>query len=307
MTGKFFLGLVAAAFSSASAATVGVVYTTVIHSTRVDVAATVGEVAPISAPVKTAVVLNANDGYFDSVKDSTPEGAPSVCSGVDDSQRCVVVARASDVRLKILGYTLTLPPIWLGGDSQDTYSGDGQLSSLFNELAPDLEVVVHVRRRHGLVGEISAHADVGTDGQYAPQSQGGSNDGNGSGTDSSQNSAGGSGDTQAIEFEISSAFPEFPSGDKSSFYDRSRDLSASGQADNPLVPDPLGAPLSSLSSPSDLTSPSLSAQVVTSTLPGVGASTAPEPSTWAMMIMGFAALGLFKRRQIAAALRSVKG
>jgi len=56
---------------------VGVVYTTVIHSTRVDVAATVGEVAPISAPVKTAVVLNANDGYFDSVKDSTPEGAPS--------------------------------------------------------------------------------------------------------------------------------------------------------------------------------------------------------------------------------------
>jgi hypothetical protein len=312
LTGKFFVGLVAAAFSSASAATVGVVYTTVIHTTRIDVASTAGETAPISAPVKTAVVLSANDSYFNSVKDSPPDTASSVCSGGDDAQRCVVVARASDVRLKILGYTLTLPPIWLGGDSQDAYSGDGQLSSLLSELAPSLEVAVHAKRRHGLVTGITS--PDGTDGQFGPQSEGGSaSRGNDSQTASqnspSQNSSGGTGDSQPVEFEItSSAFSDFASElGKSSPHDPLRALSPvdSGPPADPLVSSPLDPPLSSPSSP-DPVSTGLSVQLSPTTSPGVGPA-APEPSTWVMTILGFAALGLFRRRQIAAALRSMKG
>ena len=35
--------------------------------------------------------------------------------------------------------------------------------------------------------------------------------------------------------------------------------------------------------------------------------TAPEPSTWVMTIIGFATLGLFKRRRLAAALKAMRG
>ncbi len=94
-----------------------------------------------------------------------------MCPGGENSQRCVVVGRASDVHVKILGYTLTLPAMWLGGDSQDTASNqDGQSPFQFNDCP---EIVVHVGRRHVLPGKRlpGLQPDSGTDGSSGPQSQ----------------------------------------------------------------------------------------------------------------------------------------
>ena len=317
MTGKIIVGIVAAAFSSASAATVGVVYTRIIQSPHVDTIASAVEVASVPGPVTGAVVLSATDGSFDLGKESSPEADAPPCSGLDNSQRCVVVAHASDVRLKILGYTLTLPPMWLGGDSQDSYSpsGNSHFSSLFNDFAPGVEIVVHVGRRHAHAGKDLAglQPDDGSDGgQNGPQSVGGVR---GSETGSSHDSVGGAGGGGTTEFEVVDPPQSFVTaslsnavsgGGDSAYFDPTAFIS-----DIPALAADLGIDGTSVA-PASLLPPDLgqtgNAQIVLSTvIPPASVPSAPEAPTWVMSIAGFAALGFFRRRRIAAALQSIKG
>jgi hypothetical protein len=69
--------------------------------------------------VRSAVVLNASETVLDSFAESGVDGDAPACPNRDDARRCIVVARASDIKLNILGYTVSIPPIWLGGDSED--------------------------------------------------------------------------------------------------------------------------------------------------------------------------------------------
>jgi hypothetical protein len=306
LSGKIAIGLVTAAVSSASAATVGVVYTKIVYTNNIDVAS-VAELAP-STP-KTAVVLNAKEGYFDSVQDSSSSDADApVCPGAEDSQRCVVVARASDVHLKILGYTLSLPPIWLGGDSQDAVpaNADG-LPSLFDELPSGLEVVVHLRRRHVLPSDQSPgpQEDSGTGG---PQSQNGPTTNKTSGTNSVGDATGGRTDSQLTEFEVLTSPLSTGMLPQSNF---SSDFS--GQSVDPLAAlFPLVSPTAGGQTPQTFAENSTPDGSATQTLAAVPSYQSPVPvipeaSTWTMTIAGFAALGFFKRRRIAAAFWSVKG
>ena len=116
MSGKLVAALVAAAVSSASAATVGIVYTKLAPH-----AGTARGVDDAST-VKSAVVLNATENFLDSFADLGVDGDAPACPNRDDARRCVVVARAADIKLNILGYTVSIPPIWLGGDSEDRYA-----------------------------------------------------------------------------------------------------------------------------------------------------------------------------------------
>ncbi len=338
MSGKLIIGFVAAAVSSASAATVGVVYTKIVHTHNIDAPFPVAEVPASSAQLKTAVVLNANEGYFDSFKDSSSsdEVDAPVCSGVEDSQRCVVVARASDVHLKILGYTLSLPPIWLGGDSQDadTSNADGLSEFFFN--GP--EVVVHRGRRNvrpgkGLGGPPS---DSKTDGLNGPQSQDGANTDKTSETDSSQNPSDGQGGGELIVLDV---FPSPPStGMIEGALQDMLEGAPSGQLPQSVLPSeprarhfnpldalfprdpanqfayPIQSPYADWQTPSTSQGTPVSETTVSMTnlsrmvtISSAPSSVIPEAPTWTMTLAGFAALGLLKRRRIAAAFRSPKG
>ena len=321
MTGKFIAALVAAGFSTASAATVSVVYTTIILPHHVDAPAPPSEVA-FSGGAKTAVVLNATNGYFDSVKDSSADGdGGPACSGADALQHCVVVTRASDVRLKILGYTLTLPPIWLGGDSEDAYSANGT-----NDASPSfygfegLGVVVRLGRRHEAGGLLSSGPPApGTDGQSGPQSQNGESN---SGTDSPQTPVDSAGGAQTAAssvgtssvgtspLQVTGGFLREPGSARSEplpmlVSDALGQTSASPSSDL-TGSDPFSASPDSSPYPDPATI-AIGGQRATSGELGVGGPATPEASTWVMTIAGFAALGLLQRRRFATALKAVKG
>ena len=117
------------------------------------------EMATSAGPVKSAVVLNASDSLFgflagsmtegDLSADSAGESDPTACRA---GARCVVVARASDRRVNILGSAAAIPPFWLGGDSRDVYAdraAQGVLS--FDEPA---RIVVHLARRRLKTGTL---------------------------------------------------------------------------------------------------------------------------------------------------------
>lgn len=129
MSGKLVAALVAAAVSSASAATVGIVYTKLAQHTGAGHAG--GDDA---STVKSAVVIGATGSVLDSFANSGVDGDAPACPNRDDARRCVVVARASDIKLNILGYTVSIPPIWLGGDSEDRYANTD--SPFFAPLDP---------------------------------------------------------------------------------------------------------------------------------------------------------------------------
>ncbi len=320
MSGKIIVGFVTAAVSSASAASVGVVYTKFVHNGNNAPVMEVADVAPVSSTAKVAVVLNTNEGYFTSFKDSASSEADGpVCPGGESSQRCVVVGHASDVHLKILGYTLSLPPIWLGGDSEDSDSSSNRLSTLFlNDWPADLRIVVHIGRRHGSLGA-RLHGQLGqdlggpsdSDSDADPKANKSSETDVASETGDSENNWTGQGDSQMVTFEVlqtPSLMGMLP-------------LSISPAAFSNPFDSPLASLLSSFQShihgDNEQTPPSQDSYVYSSapvqnlaiTVPDVAsvpASPIPEASTWTMTIAGFAALGLFKRRRIAAALGFAK-
>jgi hypothetical protein len=316
----------AAAVSSASAATVGVVYTNILQPRHVEVAASVGVSGSNVAVVKNAVVLNASDSILGTFADSSADSDAPACPSAERLRGCMVVARASNLRVNILGYAVTIPPIWLGGDSQDAYSN--QVNRDFwpsNGGLPDFEIVVRGPRPQGVANGSSPNPATpgGTQAQSGSQSQGGSQQQTTGSTNSIATPTASSNLGGLVELELVAP--------QTLVVPQSLLVSLSTVADpivasipGPLIsPSPAFAPFeaSPNSQPSvDNPGGDLGPQTVasfppgpppppswTDPAPGPSGARAPEPSTWAMLIAGIATLGLFKRRRIAAAFRSATG
>jgi hypothetical protein len=297
VSGKFLVVVLLAA-SSASATTAGFVYTRLVAQ-RDESAATIsgGSLQP-AASVKTAVVLNASESLFGPVSDGSSDSAAPVCA--TESQGCITVMRPSGVRLNILGYTLTIPPLWLGGDSEDQYAATDNRGAWLGP--PDVEVFIHPSHLHARAARIEPLSDGQNGDQGLPQSSSQSGSNNTSTTDglqpapSTENS-----DPAPAVVELISPPTDVRSGISlaSPIDDYLKDRSLSPVAAPPDVTIPaLSLPGSN---PADLfVSPPTTFNIVQP----MTSPAAPEPSTWLMMMAGLAALGFLKRRRIRAALTS---
>jgi hypothetical protein len=319
LSGKVIAAVVAAAVSSASAATVGVVYKKMVEPKPVEASAPVGVMVASGGPVRSAVVLNASDSLFgflagstgegDSSADSTTGEGDATCRGRDG---CVLVARTSDRRVNILGSAATMP-FWLGGDSRDVYAypaaGD------FLSFGEPERVVVHLAHRRPKTGTLGLEpqSDQGS-------AQNGNGDPSGSGGESpssvselSQSSPTRSSAGLGYPIDIGglpapSGISSFKEG-SSSPVDLLPALLPIGMTSDPAPSfDPLpDQPLWQISDPvySPPTTDSTPVPPI-DLLPSGGGLSTPEPSTWIMMIAGVATLGLFKRRRLAVALRAMR-
>jgi hypothetical protein len=143
----------------------------------------------------------------------------------------------------------------------------------------------------------------GTTSQNGPQSQGDTTSQTNSSENSAANSATAQNDSQLIVLEV---VP--PPTD---MLTQSVLPSLSGQQDSNPIAAVVAPPQSSSevgqtpSTPEESAIPEIVSINVLGESSPVGA-VIPEASTWTMTIAGFAALGLFKRRRIASALRSLK-
>ncbi len=309
MSGKFIAAVVAAAVSSASAATVGVVYTRIVGSHHVEASAPTRGAAPGPGPVKSAVVLNASEGLFQSFSGHGAEGDAPACANIGDPQHCGAGEHGSDVRLNILGSSLTILPIWLGRDSEDQYANRANTSPLSTYVtAEPVEVVAPLSHRHdGDPGD-----QTGSESHGGSQGQGGSKSqkpplASHASTRLTTHGVG----VQGVDRESRSPPPLEPDAvselllvinDPSDLDPLSKYSPIDARPSvRPMIgysvdvgPSPLSAP--------DLFAPGLSTRYVARAVGGGG--TAPEPSAWVMMIAGFASLCVLKRRRIAAALKS---
>ena len=329
MSGKVLAVVVAAAVSSASAATVGVVYKRMVEQKPVEASVPMTEMATSAGPVKSAVVLNASDSLFgflagsmtegDLSTDAAGESDPTACRA---GARCVVLARASDRRVNILGSAAAIPPFWLGGDSRDVYAdraAQGVLS--FDEPA---RIVVHLARRRLKTGtlEFDPQSDDGS-AQTGTQEPSGSGPANlsspfnsdassptTSGASSPTTSGAGLGYPIEIEVQTPPLAPEIPPpvDNVSSLDNLLTALSPIDTASNPPPTFDLSSNPQPWQTPATPDIPATTVPTVTIPyyVPTSG-GTAPEPSTWVMTIIGFATLGLFKRRRLAAALKGMRG
>jgi PEP-CTERM motif len=304
VSGKVIVAVLLAA-SSASAATVGVVYSRFIapHHER---AAVMGGVGPAqrAAPVRTAVVLNASESLFEHDSDGSPDGAAPVCPTAADSHGCIMVMRPSDVRLKILGYTLTIPPLWLGGDSEDRYAATDYRNPWLGADSPDLEVFVHPAHRYARAANSDATSDGVNGVQDSPQggSENGSDNASATGDPGPASSAE---DAASLAPIVELIAP--PTGVRSvtpfADYDHliKEHLLDQLSSPAPTLDTPVADPSQTLANPPEfLASPTATFNIVQlQNSPAV-----PEPSTWLMMTTGLAAVGFLKRRRIWAALTS---
>ena len=201
--------VVAAAVSSASAATVGVVYKKIVEPNH-ETSVSVSETSASGGPVRSAVVLNASDNLFgffvgstddsDTLTDPTGESDPGICRG---SASCLVVARASDRRVNILGSAAPIPPIWLGGDSRDFYAdrAEQDILSAFNHLAMGRR-----RLKFRTIG-FDPQSDDGSAQSGTPSGSGGQNSSGASGSGGSSPTSSSSGLGNPVEIEGQSSPP----------------------------------------------------------------------------------------------------
>ncbi len=302
MSGKTIIAFVALAASSASAATATIAYTRIFQPQPVHTLAAGSGGASVQGHAESAVVLNASEGF--SFADSDGDRGSPACLSDGDSQRCTSGLRGSDVRLQILGSTPTFPPIWLGGDSEDRYTLDGNsfFRPAFGTSSPfELVVQDKINRPNG---------QTGASDQYTSQTDG---------VQASSNSSN-------FAFEIIAPSP------LAHILDRGFSIVPVDQLGHdplsafvPIDALPVAEPLigSVVPAPPDPSSSSccvapgtdpLSAFVPIDALPVAepligsaipaptdpspfvwpetgGSGTAPEPSTWVMMLVGFASLG----------------
>jgi hypothetical protein len=320
LSGKLFVAVVAAAVSSASAATVGIVYRNIVEPKSNEASVSVSETAASAGLVGSAVVLNASDSFFGFFAVSADEGDadsagasdPTDCRGLAG---CVVVARASDRSVNILGSAASVPPVWPGGDSRDAYAdrtGPAMLSG-FNEPP---KIMIHLERLRGKTRTLEfesqsddGSAESGTENPSVPahQNASGASD---SGASSATSSSPDLGYPIEIELQTSPPLGAQPSVDGVSWPvgllnayspidgapNATPGIGLSNEAPTSQTNAPLTDPATTSYSnfaPSDFTVP-------------IGLPT-PEPSAWAMSIAGLATLGLFKRRRVAAALKAMRG
>jgi hypothetical protein len=317
VAGKFIVALMAAAVSSASAATVGVVFTHAVHP-RHDAPAPVAAAA--AGSVKSAVVLNASESLFAPVStDAAPESdASAACSG---DQHCSGAApHGSDVRLNILGATPSILPNWFGGDSEDDYAGRSNTNLWTPYATAEPIEFSHIghRRLGRVLSGLDAVSDAGEDAHSAPQSSDSStpasSDGNNNSPDSQNQDAShtDADSTSSITttFTIATLAVPFVTASPSSPDSQSQDGTWPDFWRTFTPPQPPAIETPDVS-PQLYVAPPAVTPPVTSWAPSIGSNgrssiTAPEPSTWAMMIIGAVAVCVFKRRRIVAALKSVR-
>ena len=296
MSGKLFVAVVAAAVSSASAATVGIVYKNIVEPKPIEASVSVSETAASAGPVRSAVVLNASDSFFgffagsagegDSFADSAGASDPTACRG---RAGCVVVARASDRRVDILGSAATIPPVWLGGDSRDAYAdrtGPAMLSA-FNEPAKITIPLGRLRRKTRTLGfesqsdDGSAESGIENPSVSAHQNASGAS---GSGASSATSSSPGVGYPIEIELQTSPPLGAQPSVDGVSW------PVGLLNAYSPIDAAPNATPGIGLPARRDVADrpPRSDDADSISDLPDRPAT--PEPSTWSMTIAGLATL-----------------
>jgi len=226
------------------------------------------------------VVLNAAESLSGSFADSHGDSAGLACPTVGDSQHCGSGFHDAGVRLEILGSTPTIPPIWLGGDSENRYSlaGNPFFQPEFDAPSP-LELVFQL-------------TVIRSNGQTEPQDQNLSQT-NGAGTSSTNSSLGV--EPTALEFTVPSPHrPDIMNTDlliDVVGQDVLNLISEISSINATLAADPsIGYPVGSDPTP---TAPSLSpgpiASCCTALDPGSGVAS-PEPSSWALMALGFAGL-----------------
>jgi hypothetical protein len=297
VSGKFIAAVLLAA-SSASAATVGVVYTRLASPRHEAAAISVDKGA--AAPLQSAVVLNASESLFE--HESGEEITDPVCTTAAETHGCFTVMRSSDVRLNILGYTLTIPPLWFGGDSEDLYGPANSRSSWFGNGPPEIEFLLPPPYRYARAAKAGAQTDAQSDSQ--------------SGSQKASTGDATTGTTNATDQKTSQppTIAEFvaPSTDG---------LTMTHQVlvDHPQIDDFLSPAPSSPDLPQDVAAPSLldlsdpisdptsfALQPIV-TDPQVDPPVAPEPSTWLMVLTGMAALGWLSRRRRFALISGIPG
>jgi hypothetical protein len=306
LSGKILVALVAIAVSSASAATVGVVYTKIVEHRHVIADFSVEETAPNAGPAKNAVVLNASDNYFESFTGSSTDGDAPLCQSGSESRRCTLVPVRSDIHLRILGYTVTIPPIWLAGDSEDRYfDADTALRWPDDRPQPIFEIVRRGKRQRLVsdLTELTTQSDNGSQEQDETQGQ----------NNSSPSSPGA--ETTVVELATSLSFANAGADIHLVF-----SFSSGGGQPSASIPIDVEPHIGRTDRgfhednwPHSFSSPPVPDVRTPWTPPGVSwahfgietpAATVPEPSTWTMMVAGFATLGVLARRRIVAALKS---
>ena len=128
MGGKITGAIAAIAVSSASASVVGVVYTG-LGSVGLDFRSVFGFADSAErAPLEAGVVLDASKGHVTSLPDLKAESDGPRCQDVKGSGGCILVSPDPDLKLKFFGYTVSLPADWYGLDGgDDAYrAGDKQ-------------------------------------------------------------------------------------------------------------------------------------------------------------------------------------
>ena len=294
MSGRILVAALLAA-SSASAATVGVVYTRMVAPRHVGTTATVGLGASSPGTVKSAVVIGAAETVFAPFADSTADRDAPVCPTKADHGGCVMVSRASDFRLEILGYTIAIPPLWLGRDSEDQFAGGRDGVFRLTSDPRIFKVAAHSRRRFDLGGEgdSTAQSDSGNAGAYETANENQS-------VSRGDLSTGG-GVPPGLGVNPSTWWPD---GSTPAVFLANIDGSG-GFFPSPFFP--LDRTSAAESNPQPVASPPADVPAPPQFSRGSSQTSVPEPTTWLMMAAGLATLGLLKRRRTVAAIGSRPG
>jgi hypothetical protein len=272
LSGKIVVAVAGIVMSSASAATVGIVYEGIL-SFRHDATVAPAVEGGIVGPSKGAVVLNSAESVFDTVKDALSGTEDTICPGLAGSKGCVLVPSSKDVRVKIFGHDVTIPVTWPGLDGEDEYSAVPAMWSRIGLLNQDIQFVLNGRR---------GVAETG-------------------GTQTSDDSSSASGPQSAQAAGVVLTMTQIGSGGVVGW---PVDLGSLVPA-TPLI-DAVGAVIPELPSP-EITDASPgdpfvsgSAEILPPTSPpGLDqqGGAIPEPSTWAMIVGGFGGLALLHRRR----------
>lgn len=275
MNGKILVAAVLVA-STGSAATIGVVYTGVVSQRRAEPAAAPRDPRAGSPSLRSAVVLSAQEGSFERAAEAA-EGP--VCPPWTRAAGCVVVSRTSDIRMKIFGYTVSIPPTSVNPDGEDRYSRQDSAPRWWNApLFPQQpSPFVDGRRIKRIALSAQSDGENRSGGEEPDQGPGG-------------------------ETPAAPLVPAPPPADAGFNVTAPRDSSEPDQwLPKPFLPAPLtAAPVSSTADPFedpqlgwDAFAPPVASAAAASPLlsdqPSIGGNV-PEPSTWLMTLAGFGAL-----------------
>jgi len=265
------------AASTGSAATLGVLYTAVVSPRRPEpVVVAGGDSQAGSTSVATAVVLSAQDGSFERAAGAAE--AP-VCPSWTQSTGCVVVSRSSDIRMKLFGYTVSIPPVWVGRDGEDRYvPPDIQLYWLTNRQFSLDSWMAGDRRRTRRVA-LSAQSDGDNRG-------GGQDPGPAAIPETVGPSVAPGVPAPPLDAGVPATFetaPQLASQPDGWTLPPSPLFAPAAQSQDALVTDTAGSPYA----------PAAPASLLFSGPSAIDDST-PEPSTWLMTLAGFAALAVAK-------------